>query len=400
MNILIFHCGSSSLSYKIFRSTDANTLAVLAAGKAHRVGVTGTAEAFIEHHLAGQTHQNVEPMATHQAAAALVFNFIQEQAIEIDIIGHRFLHGGTLFQTTTLLDHSQLARLEQCLPLAPVHNPPMFEVIQLSMDRLPAVPQYIALDSAFHATMPDYAYRYALPRQFSDEYDFRKYGFHGLSYQDVTEKTAQFLGQSLADLRIVACHLGTGGSSVAAIKDGRSLDTSMGYSPLPGLIMSTRSGDIDPILIFHLIERYGYTVAEVNDILNKQSGLLAVSGLSSDMRDLIRAKDEGHERAGLAFAMYVHRLKLYIGSMAAILGGLNTLVFTDDVGLLCPEVRAAACAEMDWCGLRLEPDRNRQATGQTIAQISPAGAPVTVLVVPNDEEMVIGREGLKLLQSV
>ncbi len=400
MNILIFNCGSSSLSYKIFSGANAANLKIVAAGKAHRVGVKGTEAAFIEHRLAGELYRQVVAIPDHHQAATLVFDFIRKQQLSVDLIGHRFLHGGVIFQQTTRLDDEKIELLEQCLPLAPVHNPPMLTVIRASRAMMPATPQYIALDSAFHASLPDYAYTYALPQKFTEAYGFRKYGFHGLSYQDVTQKAADFLGKPLADLRIVACHLGTGGSSVAAIKDGRSVDTSMGYSPLPGLIMSTRCGDIDPILIFHLLEQHGYTAAEVNRILNHESGLLGVSGLSSDMRDLLRAiETDHHPQAQLAFNMYVHRLKQYIGSMAAVLGGLNTLIFTDDVGLRCPAVRAAACAEMQWGGISLDPDRNRQATGEAIARIGPDGAQVEVLVIPNDEEMVIVQEGLKLFQT-
>ena len=399
MHILIFNCGSSSLSYKIYRSDNAEALETLVTGKAHRVGVTGTEAAFIEHRWAGQTQKLVRPMANHPEAARLVFEFIRAEAIPIDIIGHRFIHGGRLFQQTTLLTNEIIKQLAQCAPLAPIHNPNSLGVIQVSRVAMPETPQYIALDSAFHAGMPDFAWHYALPPQFLEEYDFRKYGFHGLSYQDVSAKTADFLGRPLTDLRLVACHLGTGGSSVAAIKNGQSLDTSMGYSPLPGLMMSTRAGDIDPTVVLHLIDRFGYSPAEVNRILNKESGLLGVSGLSSDIRDLIKAMSE-NRRAKLAFDMYVHRLKQYIGGMAAVMGGLDALIFTDDVGLYCADVRAAVCGEMEWCGLKLDDGRNRQTSGQTITKINADEARVAVLVVPNDEEMVIGQEGLKLFRDV
>jgi acetate kinase len=399
MNILIFNCGSSSLSYKIYQSVEADKLETLAAGKAHRVGVTGTEAAFIEHRWAGQTQKLIEPIANHREAAGLVFDFIRAEGIPIDIIGHRFIHGGRLFQQTTLLTDENIKLLDQCAPLAPIHNPNSFSVIQVSRAAMPDTPQYIALDSAFHAGMPDFAHHYALPQKFVDEYDFRKYGFHGLSYQDVCQKASDFLDRPLAELRLVACHLGTGGSSVTAIKNGLSLDTSMGYSPLPGLMMSTRAGDIDPTLVLHLIDRFGYSPAEVNRILNKESGLLGVSGLSSDIRDLINVMPE-NPRAQLAFSMYTHRLKQYIGGMIAVLGGLDALIFTDDVGLYCPEVRAAACANMAWCGITLDEARNRQASGQTIARINADDSGVAALVIPNDEEMVIGREGQQLAQTL
>jgi acetate kinase len=410
LNILIFNCGSSSLSYKVFRTTDFRHLSVVLSGKAHRVGVQGTEDAFIEHRLDAETFRETRPIRNHREAATLVITFIRERDIPIDLIGHRFVHGGSLFQRSTLLDAGQLERLERCLPLAPIHNPNSLSVIHATREALPGVRQYVTFDSAFHASIPEYAHTYALPRALVEEHGFRKYGFHGLSYQDVTQKAAGFLGRSLGELRIVACHLGTGGSSVAAVRGGRSVDTSMGYSPLAGLVMSTRSGDIDPILPLHMVERCGYTASEVARILNKQSGLLGISGFSSDIRDLIHAMDkredmsplteDGRQRARLAFEMYVYRLKQTIGSMAASLGGLDVLLFTDTVGLECPEVRAAACAEMGWCGVALDPARNRRATGETIARVSHDGAPVEVLVVPNDEELVIGMEGLSLLSSI
>ena len=409
MNILIFNCGSSSLSYKVFQTTGSQSLAVVLAGKAHRVGVQGTDDAFIEHHLDGETFKDVVPIANHREAAALVLTFLQAHAIPVDVVGHRFVHGGTIFQRSTFLDAEQLTLLERCLPLAPIHNPNSLSVIHAALEALPGVPQYVTFDSAFHASIPEVAYTYALPWSLAEEYGFRKYGFHGLSYQDVTQKAARFLGVPLESLRVVACHLGTGGSSVAAVRDGKSVDTSMGYSPLSGLIMSTRSGDVDPLLPLHMVERCGYTVAEVDHILNKESGLLGVSGFSSDIRDLILAMDRQQDpppgverdrrRARLAFEMYVYRLKKTIGGMIAALGGLDVLVFTDTVGLECPEVREAACAEMEWCGIALDPVRNRRATGEVAARVSPDGAPVHVLVVPNDEERVIGLEGLRLLSA-
>ena len=285
MNILVFNCGSSSLSYKVFQATDSQHLAAVLAGKAHRVGVHGTEDAFIEHHLDGETFRKALPICNHREAATLAITFIRERNVQVDLIGHRFVHGGSLFQRSTFLDALQLERLGRCLPLAPIHNPNSLSVIHAAQEALPGVRQYVTFDSAFHASIPEYAYTYALPRALVEEHGFRKFGFHGLSYQDVTQKAACFLGVSLEALRIVACHLGTGGSSVAAVKGGRSVDTSMGYSPLAGLVMSTRSGDIDPILPLYMVERCGYTASEVARILNRQSGLLAVSGLSSDMRD-------------------------------------------------------------------------------------------------------------------
>ncbi len=399
MNILIFNVGSSSLTYKLFEVLDGDNLAVVASGKAHRVGTKGTAEAFIEHHLADQTFRETGPIADHDQAAGRISAFIREHGLRVEVIGHRIVNGGALFQEATWLDETQMARLKLCLPLSPVHNPPAYKIIQAAGLVWPAARQYATFDSAFHATMPEYVTTYALPYELGREHQYRKYGFHGPSYQDVVQKTAAFLGRPLNGLRLVACHLGTGGSSVTAIRDGQSVDTSMGYSPLPGLIMSTRTGDIDPMVPLDLIERHGYSAAQVTHLLNQESGLVGISGLSSDILDLVRAMEQGHQRARLAFEMYVHRLKGYIGAMAAVLGGLDVLVFTDDVGRRCPEVRQAACEKMAWAGIMLDPARNLQADGNHTARISADPAPVAILVVPNDEERIIGQEGIRLLRG-
>jgi acetate kinase len=232
----------------------------------------------------------------------------------------------------------------------------------------------------------------------TEKFGFRKYGFHGLSYSYVTRAAARFLTTPLENLRIVACHLGTGGSSVAAVKNGHSVDTSMGYSPLPGLVMSTRSGDIDPFLTLYLMSLYGYRPDDLLDILNKQSGLLGLSGFSSDIRDIIRRiSEQGEGQAELAFAMYVHRLKKYIGSYVLALAGLDCLVFTDDIGLHNPLVREKVCDNMEWCGIVLDSDANQHAVGDNISRLSPDGSSVQVLAIPTEEEQVIATEGARLL---
>ncbi len=371
---------------------------MLSSGKAHRVGVTGAEPAFIEHHYGAVRSQLVTPIPDHLRAAELVFEFLRDRDLTVDAVGHRFVHGGTAFDRAALLTSETLPMLERCLPLAPLHNPNSMVVIRAAFAAYPDVPEYAAFDTAFHAALPPEAYVYALPCELADQYGFRKYGFHGLSYQSVMETTARYFNGSLGDLRIVACHLGTGGASAAAIRDGRSIETTMGYSPLPGLIMSTRTGDLDPTVVLELYDRVGYTPAQITWLLNHESGLLGLSGFSSDIRDILRRRDEqGDGRAALTFAAYTHRLKLAIGSLIAVLGGLDVLIFTDDVGLQVPEVRAAACADMAWCGICLNAEKNRVALGDVIAEIG-AGR-VRVLVVPNDEEAVIAAEGLRLLRT-
>ncbi|MBN1921783.1 MAG: acetate/propionate family kinase [Anaerolineae bacterium] len=396
MQILVFNCGSSSLSYKLFNGETPEALHIVSAGKAHRVGVTSDEAAFIEHRYGTEQVRLVTPIPDHLQAATLVFDFVRSRGLTVEAIGHRFVHGGTIFGRSTQLNPETLPMLERCLPLAPLHNPNSMAVIHAAFNAYPGVPEYVTFDTAFHATLPPEASTYALPHAIVERYGFRKYGFHGLSYQSVMESTARYLDHDLEGLKIVACHLGTGGASAAAIRDGQSIETTMGYSPLPGLIMSTRSGDLDPTIVLELCAQHGYTPEQVTHMLNHESGLLGISGFSSDIRDILRRRDEqGDARAALAFAAYSHRLKLALGGLIAVLGGLDVLIFTDDVGLKVPEVRAAACAGMDWCGIRLDPEKNGAAHGETIAEI---GADrVRVLVIPNDEEGIIAAEGLRLL---
>jgi len=398
VNILIFNCGSSSLTYKIFRTEGPSDIQTLLSGKAHRVGVKGSETSFIENHCGGQETRKEVMIPNHREAAALAFDYIGENGITVDAIGHRFVHGGGYFQGSARLDTHTLEKLRLCLPLAPLHNPISLSVIHASRKILPSVLQYVTFDSAFHASIPDYAYTYALPQNVTQKFGYRKYGFHGLSYAYVTQETARFLGLPQEKLKIVACHLGTGGSSVAAIRNGRSIDTSMGFSPLPGLVMSTRSGDIDPMLTIYLMAVYGYQPDDLLDILNKQSGLLGISEASSDIRDIIRRFSQTEKgQAELAFDMYIHRLRKYIGSYAAVLGGIDALVFTDDIGVRNPLVREKVCEAMGWCGIVLDREANRLAADDRISSLNAGNVEVRILTVPTEEERVICLEGTTLL---
>jgi acetate kinase len=398
MNILVFNCGSSSLNYKVFEAAGPETLTVAAAGKAHRVGVTGSEPSFIEHRAGGRTQRQVVPLTTHAQAAQLVLEHLAQQAQAVDLIGHRFVHGGRYFRQSVRLTPETLGQLQACLPLAPIHNPNSLSVIQACQRRLPAAPQYVTFDTAFHASLPPAAYTYALPPDLVEAYDLRKFGFHGLSYQFVMHAAARFLGRPLNTLKLIACHLGTGGSSVAAIQFGRSLDTSMGYSPLAGLMMSTRTGDLDPFVPLYLMEQVGYSAEALSDLFNKKSGLLGVSGFSSDLRDLIRRSAEtGDERAALAVDLYAYRLKKTIGAYATLLHGPDAVIFTDDIGVQNWLVREKACQAMAWCGIALEGEANRHAATDRIVRVSADSSPVAVLSVPTDEERVIGLEGARLI---
>ena len=286
--------------------------------------------------------------------------------------------------------------LKSLLPLIPLHHPPALSVIYKCREIFPDIPQYVTSDCAFHSTIPYYAYTYALPKNVIKKFGFRKYGFHGLSYQYVVEEASRFLKIPLKKLKIVACHLGTGGSSVAAVKNGQSIDTSMGYTPLPGLMMSTRSGDIDPMLTIYLITLYGYHPDSLIDILNKKSGLLGISGFSSDIRDIIQVISK-NKQAELAFNMFVHALKKYIGSYVVALEGIDTLIFTDDIGIHNWFVREKVCENMEWCGIKLDKELNKQAVEEKISLLNDKNSRVHILVVPNEEELAICLEGIKLI---
>lgn len=398
MNILVFNGGSSSLSFTVFAAEDLEEVSPVLKGKAHRVGVTGQEPSFIEYQHDGRTQRQVVPLASHGQAAVEALRQIDASGVAVDWIGHRFVHGGSLFTDSALVDDATMRRLKACLALAPLHNPIALEVIREARSAFPGVPQYVTFDSAFHSSMPPRAYTYALPPRVARRYGFRKYGFHGLSYAYVTGAAARFLGIERENLNLVACHLGTGGSSVAAVANGRSIDTSMGYSPLPGLVMSTRSGDLDPMLAVYLMEVYGYHPDALTDLLNRESGLLGLSQFSSDLRDITKRVAEGDPEAGLAFGMYVHRLRQYVGAYALALGRLDALVFTDDIGVRHPLVRARVCEGLSWCGVRVDAARNEAVTGERVEEIGEPGSTVRILVVPTQEELVICLDGLRLVR--
>ncbi len=397
MNILVFNCGSSSLTYKIFEASNPDNITTVLSGKAHRVGSTGTEESFIVNQYEDKTDKEITPIENNAKAARLALRYILDRNIPIDYVGHRFVHGGTEFTRTTLVDEDVFKKLSDCIPLAPIHNPVSLSVIKEAGGLLKDTPQYVAIDSAFHSEIPEYAYTYALPKRIVEAFGYRKYGFHGLSYSYVTKEASRFLGKNLKELKVVACHLGTGGASVAAIKNGHSIDTSMGYSPLPGLIMSTRCGDIDPMLTIYMMSKYGYRPDDLMDILNKESGLLGVSGTSSDIRDILHNISDEKPQIELAFKMYIHRLKKYIGSYIAALGGVDTFIFTDDIGVHNWQVREKVCENMEWAGIILDDKRNKDVTDDKTCQINADDSDVQMVTVPTEEEIVICLEGLKVI---
>ena len=403
LNVLVFNCGSSSLSFKIFQVENGEIESVVLSGKAHRVGVKGSEPSFLEYKRGNEADKETVPLENHQIAARFVLKYVKDHGLDIDAIGHRFVHGGQQFATSAMIDEKTLAQINRCLPLAPIHNPISKSVIEESIATYSELPQYVTFDTAFHSGMPARAYTYALPEEIRRRHGFRKFGFHGLSYTYVTRVALDYLGLPTKGSRLVACHLGTGGSSVAAIQDGQSIDTSMGYSPLAGLVMSTRSGDVDPMMLLYLMDSYGFRELEIEEMLNKKSGLIGISEFSSDLRDILSRMNEesgeGEEQAGLAFSMYCHRLRKVVGSYIAALGGIDALIFTDDIGVTNAPVREKVCEGLGWAGVSADPELNPKATKDAILTISPGDAPVKVLTVPTDEERVIVWEGIRLLKE-
>jgi len=397
LNILVMNCGSSSLNYKVFSGTSVKNIKVIARGKAHRVGVKSSEPSFIEHHLRQQNEKITTSLETHQKAASQILTHLRINHIEIDAIGHRFVHGGALFNQSTLLSAEILEKLKDCLPLAPIHNPNSMSVISTCQEALPTCKQYVSFDTSFHSSMPPEAYTYAIPKNLREEFGFRRFGFHGLSYQYVTLAAQEYLKQSITQMKLIACHLGTGGSSVVAIKNGQEIDTSMGFTPLPGLMMSTRTGDLDAGIPIQLL-RDGLHAEDIETLLNKKSGLLGVSGFSSDLRDILASQKENANSA-LAFDMYVNRLTSYIGAYSILLGGLDTLIFTDDIGLWSWQLRERVCVNLSWLGLEIDPTANQSATYEDISAISTPNSRATILVIPTDEELVVGKEGFALLKE-
>ena len=394
MNTLIFNCGSSSQGFKVYQTASNAESRVLISGKARNVGTRTQEPPYIDWIFDAMPGKKVCDLSDHRLAAREVLNVLAACGITVDAIGHRFVHGGELFTKTTRVDEDTLLRLRKVLPLAPIHNPNSFSVIEVCLAALPKVPQFVVFDTAFHAGLPAAARTYAIPAQLAKQNGFYKYGFHGLSYQYVSAKTAALIGRPLPDLKLILCHLGTGGSSVAAVKDGRSIETSMGYSPLPGLVMSTRCGDLDPEIVLDLV-RAGRSADEVSRILNNQSGLVGLSGVTSNLAEIITAAEGGDEPCRLAYDVYVHRLKSYLGAYFWLLDGADAIVFTDDIGVKSWKLRERVCSGVESLGIELDRDANRSAAIDRAVWLHAPTSRTRLLSLPTDEEWVILNEVLK-----
>ncbi len=396
MKTLTVNCGSSSLKYQLF---DMETEAILAKGMVDRIGTDG---ANLKHDSVGRGKITIRSgIPNHSVAVQDMVQALRDEEYgavksidEISAIGHRVVHGGEKFHDSIVIDGEVSAAIQECIKFAPLHNPLNLMGIEACQKLCPGVPQVAVFDTAFHQTMPKYVYLYAIPYEYYEKHGVRRYGFHGTSHQFVANRAAEVLGKPLKDLKMITAHLGNG-CSITAIQHGKSQETSMGLTPLNGLMMGQRSGDIDPAMIPFMAEMEKTDAEGVVNVLNKKSGLLGVSGVSHDMRDVEKAMAEGNERAAIAHKMFCHRIKKYIGTYAAGMGGLDVLVFTAGIGENDALVREVACAGLEYIGLELDPKRNAEGPRERI--ISSDKSKVTVMVVPTNEELMIARETLRLI---
>ncbi len=396
MKVLVINAGSSSLKYQFL---DAATGVVLARGIAERIGV---GDSILKHSL-NESKPIVRKvdMPDHKLAIQAVLQALvaPEHPVissmdEIDAVGHRVVHGGEKFATSVLITPEVKRAIKSCFELAPLHNPPNLIGIEACEESMPGVPQVAVFDTAFHQTMPPMAYMYALPYGLYEKYSIRRYGFHGTSHSYVSHRAAQIIGKPYESLKIITCHLGNG-SSIAAVHNGRCVDTSMGMTPLAGICMGTRSGDIDPAIVTFLIEKEKVDAATVDDLLNKESGVLGLSGVSSDFRDLYDAAGEGNKRASLALDMFKYQCRKLIGSYAAAMGGVDAVVFTAGIAENNSDIRSGACAGLEYMGIKLDPYKNNAIRAKE-AVVSTDDSRVKVLIVPTNEELAIARETARI----
>jgi acetate kinase len=391
LKVLVVNCGSSSLKYQLFNMDDES---VLAKGLVERIGMEGS---ILNHQPAGKGKIPLTAdIKDHTVAIEMVLaaltdkeHGVVDSIEEIDAIGHRVVHGAEKFSDSVLITPAVMGALDECVELAPLHNPPNIAGINACAAILPKVPQVGVFDTAFHQTMPKQSFLYGLPYEAYQKYGVRRYGFHGTSHKYVSQRVADMMGKDMTNLRIITCHLGNG-ASLAAIKFGKSIDTSMGFTPLEGLVMGTRCGDIDPAIPAFLMRKVGMTPDEVDTYMNKKSGVLGISGVSSDFRDLEEAAAKGNERAQLAIDVFAYTVRKYIGSYAAAMGGVDAIVFTAGLGENSSTMRDQICNGLEFLGTRIDPVRNNVRGKEQ--EISAEGSKVKIFEIPTNEELVIARD--------
>jgi acetate kinase len=392
MYILVLNSGSSSVKYQLVSVNDAS---IATRGSVEKIG----SKDAIHTYMAGEHGKlkEVHPISNHEDALSVVFRALTDPSHgiisdlkQIAAVGHRVVHGGAQFTETVLVTEDVIKDIRECIELGPLHNPHNLKGIDVCMRLLPGIPQLAVFDTAFHQTMPEHAYLYALPYVLYTRHRVRRYGFHGTSHRFITERTASLLGKAQKNLNIISCHLGNG-CSICAVRGGKSVDTSMGFTPLEGLIMGTRSGDMDPAIIQYIMHKENYTIQEVDSLLNKQSGLLGISGATNDLRELFVLADKKDQRAMLAIQMMIYRLKKYIASYMAVLSGeVDAIVFTAGIGENNAYVREQAIEGLEFMGIKIDKKKNKAVDGE--ADVSASDSRVSVLVIPTNEELLIAKD--------
>ena len=398
MKVLVLNCGSSSIKYKLF---DMENQSVMASGGVEKLGLK---DSFLKIKFNDGSKKIIEKfMHQHTEGVQLILESLTNPEYgciknlnEIEAVGHRVVHGGETFDRSVIVTPEVLKTLDKCNELAPLHNPANLMGVEAIENILPGIPQVLTFDTSFHQTMPDYAYMYALPYQYYEKYGVRRYGFHGTSHRYVTKRACEFFGLDCNNSRIITCHLG-GGGSVTAVKNGKSIDTSMGLTPVEGLVMGTRSGDVDLGAITYIMDKEKMDVATVNNMINKKSGVLGVSGVSSDMRDILAAMAEGDKRADLSMNMFNYRLLKYIGAYMAVLGGVDAIIFTGGIGEKQNETRDYICRKLEYLGVKFDAELNDKVRGDEV-EISTKDSKIRVAVIATDEELTIARDTISLVK--
>ncbi len=391
MKILVINCGSSSLKYQLINMENEEAIAQ---GLVERIGIEGS---ILTQKVPGRDKYIIQvPMESHKEAIKHVIDSLTDKVngvisnmSEINAVGHRVVHGGEKYAESVIINDEVMSKLEECVKLAPLHNPANIIGINACKELMPSTPMVAVFDTAFHQTMPKEAFIYPLPYELYEKHGIRKYGFHGTSHKFVSAQVAEMMGKDIKDIKIITCHLGNG-ASLSAVKNGKSVDTSMGFTPLEGIAMGTRCGNIDPAIVTFLMKEENMSVDEMNDLLNKKSGVLGISGVSSDFRDIEGAADEGNERAKLALDVYNYRVRQMIGSYAAAMGGVDAVVFTAGLGENSPATREDICKGLEFMGIKVDSEKNN-VRGKAV-DVSAADAKVKVFVVPTNEELVIARD--------
>ena len=397
MKVLVLNCGSSSLKYQLI---DMETENVMAKGYLEKIGLE---DSFLTHTVNGEKHKIEEKIENHEKGIKLVIDQLLHKDYgvitdlkEIDAVGHRVVHGGEKFSASVVITDEVIEAIKDCIPLAPLHNPAGITGIEACKKALPGVPMVGVFDTAFHQTMPEKAYMYAIPYEYYEKYGIRKYGFHGTSHRFVAKRVAEVMGRTEEGLRIVACHLGQG-ASLCAVKDGKSIDTTMGLTPLAGVPMGTRSGDIDPSIVTFLMKKESLSTDEMDTILNKKSGKLGLSGVSSDDRDIENAEREGNERAKLALDNFNYQVAGNIGKLAAQMAGVDVITFAGGIGENGIEARKAICEYLEFMGVKIDDNKNN-CRGKEV-EISTIDSKVKVYVIPTNEELMIARDTKELVSK-